>query len=123
MHVLVFKGKTLFEFLDLERLCEDLELEEFVVSLEFAPLTKRIKISNIPQYVSYDSIKYKFSNPKTGGGKVKDMMLDTSNGVATVYFAKSSGRIMACWDGFGEKMFLLCYYLNQPLFSNIFSRI
>lgn len=64
------------------------------ISLEFAPLTKCIKISNLPQDISSDDIKFKFANPKTGGGKVTDMVLDKNSGVASVYFEKSSGRKM-----------------------------
>ena len=68
------------------------KLDGSIISLEFAPLTKGIKISNIPPDTSSDDIKYKFSNPKIGGGKVTDIMLDKNNGVASVYFEKFSGR-------------------------------
>ena len=63
-----------------------------MISLEFAPLTKGIKICNIPQDTSFDAIKYKFSNSKIGGGKVTDIMLDRNNEIANVYFQKTSGR-------------------------------
>ena len=95
MHVLAFNGKIILnldeDFLDVHQSsCE--ELEGFVVSLEFAPLTKGIMISNIPPDTSYDAMRFKFSNPKIGGGKVTQIMLDTSNGMAVIYFEKSSGR-------------------------------
>ena len=67
------------------------ELEGFVVSLEFAPLTKAIRISNIPQGTSSDAIKFKFSNPKTDGSKVVNMRFDGDNGVAIIYFEEPSG--------------------------------
>ncbi|XP_028411312.1 uncharacterized protein LOC114533887 isoform X2 [Dendronephthya gigantea] len=66
------------------------ELEESIISLEFAPLTKSIRVSNIPEETTSDSIKYKFSNPKIGGGTVTDITLDENNGVANVYFKESS---------------------------------
>ena len=77
-----------------ENYSENMEkkLDGSIISLEFAPLTKGIKISNIPPDTSSDDIKYKFSNPKIGGGEVTDIMLDKNNGVASVYFEKSSGR-------------------------------
>ena len=75
-----------------------MKLNGSIISLEFAPLTKGIKISNIPQDSSPDDIKFKFANPKIGGDKVTDMMLDRNNGVASVYFEKSSGRNMAYWN-------------------------
>ena len=68
-------------------------LDKSIISLEFPLLTKGIKISNIPQDISPDDIKFRFSNPKLGGGKVTDIMLDRNNGVASVYFEKSSGRV------------------------------
>ena len=70
-----------------------MKLDGFKISLEFAPLTKGIKISNIPQDTTTDDIKFKFSNKKIGGGKVMDM-LHKKNGVANVYFEKSSGGVM-----------------------------
>ena len=70
-----------------------MKLDGFKISLEFAPLTKGIKISNIPQDTTTDDIKFKFSNKKIGGGKVMDM-LPKKNGVANVYFEKSSGGVM-----------------------------
>ena len=69
--------------------CE--ELEGFVVSLEFAPLTKAVRISSIPQGTSSDAIKFRFSNPKTGGSKVVNMRFDGDNRVAIIYFEKPSG--------------------------------
>ena len=95
MHVLVFNGKVILnldeDFLDVHQSsCE--ELEGFVVSLEYAPLTKGIMISNIPPDTSSDAMRFKFSNPKIGGGKVTRIMLDTSNGMAVIYFKKYSGR-------------------------------
>lgn len=71
-----------------------MELGGSIISFEFAPLTKVIKISNIPEDTSDEDIKYKFSNPKFGGGKVTDILLDNKNGVARVHFEKSSGRIV-----------------------------
>lgn len=71
---------------------EKLMLEEFAVSLEFAPLTKAMRISNIPQGTSSDAIKFRFSNRKAGGDKVFDMRLDRDSGVAIVYFEEPSGR-------------------------------
>ena len=70
----------------------EMKLDGSIISLEFAPLTKGIKVSNIPPDTSSDDIKFKFSNPKIGGDKVTDIMLDRNNGVASVYFEKSSGR-------------------------------
>ena len=67
------------------------KLEGSIITMEFAPLTKGIRISNIPPETTTDSIKFKFSNPKIGGGKVTDIMLDRNDGVANVYFEKSSG--------------------------------
>ena len=79
------------DFLDVHQSsCE--ELEGFVVSLEFAPLTKGIMISNIPPDTSYDAMRFKFSNPKIGGGKVTQINLDTSNGMPIIYFEEFSGR-------------------------------
>ena len=70
---------------------EDMKLDGSIISLELAPLTKRIKISNIPPATTSDDMRFKFSNQKIGGGQVTDMMLDKKNGVADVYFEKSSG--------------------------------
>ena len=69
-------------------------LESFPVSLEFAPLSKGIRIINIPQQASLDAIRFKFSNPKVGGGKVTDIMFDKDNGVANIYFESYSGIIV-----------------------------
>ena len=68
-----------------------MKLDGSIISLEFAPLTKGIRISNIPPETSSDDIRFKFSNPKSGGGQVTDMMLDKRNGIANVYFEKCSG--------------------------------
>ena len=73
------------------RSSEDMKLDGSVISLEFAPLTKGIRISNIPPETSSDDMRFKFSNKKVGGGPITDMMLDKKNGVANVYFEKSSG--------------------------------
>ena len=75
-------------------MCEDkeLKLDGSIISLEFCPLTKGIQISNIPPETSEDDIKFKFSNRKIGGSKVKNMMFDKKNGVANVCFEESSGR-------------------------------
>jgi hypothetical protein len=73
------------------RSSEDMKLDGSVISLEFAPLTKGIRISNIPPETSSDDMRFKFSNKKIGGGPITDMMLDKKNGVANVYFEKSSG--------------------------------
>jgi hypothetical protein len=70
---------------------EDMKLDGSIISLECAPLTKCIKISNIPPGTTSDDIRFKFSNPKVGGGQVMDMMFDKENGVANVYFEESSG--------------------------------
>ena len=72
--------------------CEDKEmkLEGSIISLEFCPLTKGIQISNIPPQTSQDDIKFRFSNPRIGGSEVTDIMFDKRNGVANVYFEKSS---------------------------------
>ncbi|XP_028391015.1 protein mono-ADP-ribosyltransferase PARP14-like [Dendronephthya gigantea] len=69
---------------------DNLELEESVISLEFAPLTRSIRVTNIPQDTSRDAIKYKFKNPKIGGGRVTDVKMDEKNGVAIVGFEESS---------------------------------
>ena len=68
-----------------------IKLEGSIISMEFAPLTKGIRVTNIPEETTLDSIKFRFSNPKIGGGKVTDIMLDENYGVANVYFEKSSG--------------------------------
>ena len=98
------------------------KLDGSIISLEFAPLTKGIKISNIPPDTRVDDIKYKFSNPKIGGGKVTDIMLDKNNGVASVYFEKSSGRKLG--TVLTVKSNECCYrfsaYCNQPFSSQIF---
>jgi hypothetical protein len=73
------------------RSSEDMKLDGSVISLEFAPLTKGIRISNIPPETSSDDMRFKFSNKKIGGGPITNMMLDKKNGVANVYFEKSSG--------------------------------
>ncbi|CAB4021318.1 poly [ADP-ribose] polymerase 14-like, partial [Paramuricea clavata] len=78
------------EYSNIESSGEDLKLEGSIISLEFAPLTKGIRVSNIPPGTTPDAIKSKFSNPKYGGSKVVDMMLDRNNGLANVYFEKSS---------------------------------
>ena len=70
----------------------EMKLDGSIISLEFAPLTKGMKVSNIPPHTSSDDIRFKFANTKIGGGKVRDVMLDRNNGVASVYFEKSSGR-------------------------------
>jgi hypothetical protein len=72
-----------------------LKLEDFIISLEFAPLTKGVRVSNIPPGTTPDAIKFKFSNPKYDGSKVVEMMLDRNNGLANVYFEKSSGIDLA----------------------------
>ncbi|CAB4045054.1 poly [ADP-ribose] polymerase 14-like isoform X2, partial [Paramuricea clavata] len=69
---------------------KDMNLDGSIISLEFAPLTKGIRVSKIPRATSSDDIRYKFSNPKIGGGEVTDMMLNKDNGVANVSFEKSS---------------------------------
>ena len=79
------------DYSDIESSNEKLMLEEFAVSLEFAPLTNALRISNIPQGTSSDAIKFRFSNRKTGGSKVCDMKLDRDNGIAIVYFEEPSG--------------------------------
>ena len=86
-------------------------LDKSIISLEFPLLTKGIKISNIPQDTSPDDIKFRFSNPKIGGGKVTDILLDRNNGVASVYFEKSSGRIMAC--SFCRRKICCCRVINH----------
>ena len=63
-----------------------------MVTLEFARLTKGIKISNIPPETTSDDVRYKFSNKRIGGGQVRDMTFDKNNGVANVYFEESSGK-------------------------------
>jgi hypothetical protein len=70
---------------------KDMKLDGSIISLEVAPLTKGIRVSNIPPGTSSDDIRYEFSNKKIGGGQVTDMMLDKRNGVANVYFEKTSG--------------------------------
>ena len=81
---------------DSEKENTEMKLDGSIISFEFAPLTKSIKISNIAQGTSPDDIKFKFSNQKIGGGKVTDIMLDKNNGVASVCFEKCSGKIMTC---------------------------
>ncbi|XP_028411310.1 uncharacterized protein LOC114533885 isoform X2 [Dendronephthya gigantea] len=66
------------------------KLDGSEISLEFAPFTKGIRVNNIPQKTTPDSIKFKFSNPNIGGGTVTDIMLDRNNGVANVYFEQNS---------------------------------
>ena len=81
---------------DSEKENTEMKLDGSIISFEFAPLAKSIKISNIAQGTSPDDIKFKFANQKIGGGKVTDITLDKSNGVAIIYFEKASGRTMAC---------------------------
>lgn len=69
----------------------ELRLEGAIISLEFAPLTKSIRVCNIPQGTTSDSVRFKFSNKRFGGGKVTSMILDKKNGVADICFEKSSG--------------------------------
>ena len=66
-------------------------LDGCAISLEFAPLTKGIRISNIPKGTTSDDMKFKFSNPKIGGGHVTDVILNMSGTIAHVYFENSSG--------------------------------
>lgn len=66
-------------------------LDGCAISLECAPLTKGIRISNIPKGTSSDDMKFKFSNPKIGGGHVTDIILNERGTVANIYFEKSSG--------------------------------
>lgn len=68
-----------------------MKLDGSIISLEFAPLTKCIKIGNIPPGTSSDDVKYKFSSRKICGGQVTEVKLDKKSGVANVYFEKSSG--------------------------------
>ena len=84
----------------------EMELDGSIISLEFAPLTKGIKISNIPQDTSPDDIKFQFSNPNIDGGKMTDMMWDRNNDIVIVYFEKSSGRILVYS---AEGKMLSCY--------------
>ena len=76
---------------DLDAQSSSEELEGFVLSLEFAPLTKAIRISNIPQATSSDAIKFRFANRKYGGNKVVNMVFDGDKGVAIIYFKEPSG--------------------------------
>ncbi len=80
------------DYSDEKAASEETKLNNSIVSLECAPLTKGIRVSNIPQGTSSDDIKFKFSNRKIGGSKVTDMMVGRNNGVASVYFEDSSGR-------------------------------
>ena len=66
-------------------------LDGCTISLEFAPFTKGIRISNLPKGTTSDDMKFKFSNPKTGGGHVTDVVLNKACTVAYVYFENSSG--------------------------------
>jgi hypothetical protein len=93
-------NKTYFLYLDEdysneESSNENMKLDGSIISLEFAPLTKGIRISNIPQGPFLDDIRRIFSNKSIGGDPVTDMMLDTKNGVANVYFEKTSGINLA----------------------------
>ena len=93
----------------------DVKLDGCIISLEFAPLTKGIKVSNIAQGTSPDDIKFKFSNPKIGGGKVTDIVLNRNSGVANVYFEKCSGKNMTYSNCHMTILF------NRCLFSHIFA--
>ena len=79
---------------------KDMTLDGSIISLEFAPMTKGIRVSKIPRATSSDDIRYKFSNPKTGGGEMTDMMLNKEDGVANVSFEKSSGINPALYSMF-----------------------
>jgi hypothetical protein len=68
-----------------------MKLDGSIISLEFAPLTKGIRIGNIPPGTSSDDVKYKFSSRKICGGQVTEVKLEKKTGVANVYFEKSSG--------------------------------
>ena len=77
-----------------------MKLDGSVISLELAPLTKGIRISNIPQGTSSDDMRFKFSNPKSGCGQVTNTLLDEKNGVANVYFENCSGTNPAWYSMF-----------------------
>ena len=73
-----------------EYLNESMELDGSIIFLEFAPLTKRIKVSNIPAGTSKDDVMYKFQS-RIPGDQVKNVELDEKRRVADVYFENSSG--------------------------------
>ena len=76
----------------------------------------------MPPDTSSDDIKFKFANKKIGGGKVTDIMLDRHNGVASIYFEKSSGRKLGTLLTVrrNECCYRFATYCNQPLFSQLF---
>jgi hypothetical protein len=75
-----------------------MKLDGSIISLEFAPLSKGITITNIPQGTCFEDIRFKFSNKNIGGDQVTDMMLDRTNGIANVYFEKTSGMNLAYFN-------------------------
>jgi hypothetical protein len=97
---------------------EDMTLAGSIISFEFSPLTKGIRVSNILRGTSSDDIRYKFSNKNIGGGQVTDMMLDKKNGVANIYFEKTSGMNLAyCNEKFAQILnrFVQSSYSSQIL--------
>ena len=86
-------------------------LEGFVVALQFAPVTKAMRISNIPQGTSSDAIKFRFSNPKTGGSEVVNMRFDGNTGVAIIYFEEPSGIYHTLFFSFRE-VSRICLFSN-----------
>ena len=98
---------------DLEKENTEMKLDGSIISFEFAPLTKSIKISNIAQGTSPDDIKFKFVNQKIGGGKVTDITLDKNNGVAIIYFEKASGRTMHGLQLHCQRKIYCCRVINH----------
>ena len=94
-----------------------MKLDGSIISLEFAPLTKGIRIGNIPPGTSSDDIKYKFSSRKICGGQVTEVKLDKKSGVANVYFEKSSGMGLPHCVYFTR--FLQYHITRDHLFCNL----
>ncbi|CAB3992453.1 poly [ADP-ribose] polymerase 14-like isoform X2 [Paramuricea clavata] len=88
--IVILKNEIDKDYSKKERSNKSMKLDGSIISLEFAPLTKGIRISNIPRGTRLDYIRFIFSNTRIGGGPVTDMMLDRRNGVANVYFEKMS---------------------------------
>ncbi|CAB4044913.1 Hypothetical predicted protein, partial [Paramuricea clavata] len=88
--VVILKNEIDEDYSNEESSNENMKLDGSIISLEFAPLTKGIRISNIPQGPFLDDIRRIFSNKSIGGDPITDMMLDTKNGIANVYFEKTS---------------------------------
>ncbi|XP_028405587.1 uncharacterized protein LOC114528176 isoform X2 [Dendronephthya gigantea] len=76
---------------DLNEECvnESMELDGSVISLEFAPLTNHMRVSNIPEGTSKDDVMYKFQS-RIPGDQVTNVELDEKKRIADVHFENCS---------------------------------